>query len=94
MDESAGMLTFPNQGEEEWSLLLKRFKVGDTNIFSNTWWFKKAHIDTANLWIQMPMSEFLKLKQEFLEVDPTIEQGQSQYEECPSLFSQNSCEVL
>lgn len=72
MDEAAGMYTFPNKGEESWSLQLKRFKIGDTNIFIRSYPYKVAHLDTANLWIQLPMSEFNEVSKKLLQSDPTI----------------------
>ena len=52
-----GLSAFPNVGHESWTLMLKNLMVGDLKIYQSST-PKVAHIDTANLWIQIPFSEF------------------------------------
>ena len=55
-----GLVGFDNVGDDNWSIMLKSIKYNDQPL-QRKGTPKLAHIDSAGLLIQMPMTEFKTL---------------------------------
>ena len=52
-----GLTKFINYGKETWTTKVRQLKIGDSRV-QNSDDTRIAHIDTANMYIQVPQSEF------------------------------------
>ena len=66
-----GLNWYLNVGDASWAVWLDDIKLDGKDIQTRAG-AKVAHIDSANLFIQMPMSEFKQLEANLKKVDPTV----------------------
>ena len=85
-----GLNWYNNTGIDAWSFNIEEFKLNGTKIKPESE-KREALIDSASANIQIPRREFLKMKEIFFAVDPTVEEYTDPGTEDPILISKGKC---